>query len=325
MVSSSAASSARSCASLCQARHVLVLHEARRGEHRVHVRIRAALQVVQTLLRRVHRARELRGVRPAHGLHGLEALHLVLDGWVAAVQIVEHVAQLRIRVRERAAHAVAPRRELCVHRVVERAQLGVHGARGLGRCAARRERSGVVRRRGALRDGRARRSGGLGRRGRRGGCCVRRAVGTRVCGRLGRRARRAGGRSGACLARLGDDGRLGAEERLARLEELEEVGALGLVCPALCVLGHDVSARVHLAAAADEHVARRHDVHDGRVAGVCARDPDLDRDIVHGAAVLDGERAVEEQEERRAAVVVGCVSGVRTVHVGAREERRVFD
>ena len=64
-------------------------------------------------------------MRPAHGLHGLEALHLVLDGWVAAVQIVEHVAQLRIRVRERAAHAVAPRRELCVHRVVERAQAAV--------------------------------------------------------------------------------------------------------------------------------------------------------------------------------------------------------
>ena len=80
---------------------------------------------------------------------------------------------------------------------------------------------------------------------------------------------------------------------------------LVLSLPVLQVVVAAATADVEEAAGADEHVAGGDDIDEGRVPGVLADDPDGEGDVVAGAAVCDGEEAVETEEQLGAAVVKG--------------------
>lgn len=68
--------------------HKLVLDEVRRRKHLVDIRLGAQLQLVRAALRGLHGIVQLVRTCITHGLHRLEALHLVLDGGLATLEIV---------------------------------------------------------------------------------------------------------------------------------------------------------------------------------------------------------------------------------------------
>lgn len=199
------------------------------------------------------------------------------------------------------AQLVAACTELGVDRIVQCRELGV------GRACGLRGRPGGFRRcplcawlgRALRRAGRRRRRRRLGLFGQR--RRMRRPGSRRRLGGDLRRPRRRG---------LGHHWRLLPKMALARTQEVQDIGPFWFAFPLLHVFRIDAAAGIDVRTAPHQHVFGRHHVHGRCFAGIRPRDPYMHGYVVHHPPVLCRKRPIEQQEERGAPVVVGCVSRV---------------
>ena len=84
-----------------------------------------------------------------------------------------------------------------------------------------------------------------------------------------------------------------------------DVSYLVLSLPVLEIIVTAATAHVEITTGADEHIAGGDDIDQGWLSRVLPHDPDCEGDIVAGAAVRDGEEAVETEEQLGAAIVKG--------------------